>query len=222
MTKVKDTATYNLINRAYSSEPWWYDLRGFLILTFAYRVSLFSQIKLFSDNLRSEHLEIAVGSGSLLNIILWFNRFTKKSVFHITAFDYSERMLAGAINRFSKNKKIKLLLADAANMPFSENSFDSINIANAIHSFPNIEKSLSETYRVLKKNGTFAGNVLLYPKGKSIADRVSTFINNWGMKKGILFRPYLKEEVLEHINKSGFTLVNIKVSGNSLAFIAKK
>ena len=222
MENNKDIATYAKINRAYSSEPWWYDLRGFLILTFAYRVSLLSQIRLFSENMKDNHLEIAVGSGSLLKIILLHKQLTKKNNSQITAFDYSERMLAGAINRFSKKENISLLLADAANMPFPDNSFDSINTANAIHCLPNIEKSFSETFRVLKENGTFAGNVLLYPKGKSFADHISTYINDWGIKKGILHRPYYKDEITALLNNSGFNIISIKISGNSLDFIATK
>jgi ubiquinone/menaquinone biosynthesis C-methylase UbiE len=222
MQNSKNTAAYNKINQAYSSDPWWYDLRGFLILTFAYRTSLLSQIKLFSENMKSDHLEIAVGSGSLLKIILWYRQLNKKDKCRIIAFDYSERMLAGAIRKLSKKENVQFLLADAANMPFSDNSFDSINIANAIHSLPDIEKSFSEIFRVLKKNGTFVGNVLLYPKGHTILDRISTFINNWGIQKGILHRPYFKEEITTLLNQYRFNLISIKNSGNSLDFIATK
>lgn len=218
----KDKAALDKLNRAYSSEPWWYDLRGFLILKFAYRTTLISQIRLFSQGMRLEHLEVAVGSGSLLRIILFYRTLTGKDKCHITAFDYSERMLAGAINRFSGKENMKFLLADAAELPFSDRAFDSVNIANAIHCLPRIEKSFAEVFRVLKVNGLVTGNVLLYPKGQSFMDRVATMINNWGIKKGILFRPYDKHEIESLLNQVGFKIISLEISGNSLDFKVTK
>lgn len=217
-----DSSDLVKINKAYSSEPWWYDIRGFLILTFAYRSTLPAQVKLFSNNFGKEHLEIAVGSGTLLDIILKWRRFTKKSESHITAFDYAERMLAGAIKRFSARSDIEFLLADAAKLPFANNTFDTANIANALHCLPEVSKSLNEVSRVLKRNGTLAGNALLYPKGSSILDKISNKINIWGMKKGILHTPYNEEEIVAHLEESGFKIVYKKITGNCLDFIAQK
>ncbi len=42
------------IDEAYDSEPWCYDARGLLILTFAYRSTLPVQIKFFAQNATSK------------------------------------------------------------------------------------------------------------------------------------------------------------------------
>ena len=52
------------IAEAYRSAPWWYDLRGFLILTFAYNSSLPRQVRFFGRNLGPRHIEIACGTGT--------------------------------------------------------------------------------------------------------------------------------------------------------------
>ena len=42
----------------YTSPAWWYDLRGFGILTLSYRGSLGTQISFFEKNLMARHLEV--------------------------------------------------------------------------------------------------------------------------------------------------------------------
>jgi ubiquinone/menaquinone biosynthesis C-methylase UbiE len=150
-------------------------------------------------------------------------RFTGKPVENqIVGFDYAPSMLAGAKKRFKKYKNIELHQADAAKLQFESASFDTANIANAIHCLPDIENSIKEMYRVLKTGGTLAGNCLLYPKGNSFLDGISNRINNWGMKKGILHRPYQAQEIKDLLTKQGFKITYEKISGNCYDFIATK
>ena len=67
MTKGK---TRDEIAEAYSSEPWWYDLRGFFILTFAYNSTINTQLRFFGPHFGPNHLEVACGTGTLLELIL--------------------------------------------------------------------------------------------------------------------------------------------------------
>lgn len=211
------------VDEAYSSEPWWYDVRGFLILTFAYRSTLPAQIRLFGNNIGKKHLEVAIGSGTLFDLILKAKRLRGKQMeSQVVGFDYAPSMLAGAKKRFKKHKNIELHQADAAALPFDNASFDTANIANAIHCLPDIESSIQEMYRVLKPGGTLAGNCLLYPKGSTFLDSVSNRINDWGMKKGILHRPYRAQEVKSLLIKYGFQIKYEKIIGNCYDFVAVK
>lgn len=222
-TLSKSEIDFEKINKAYDSEPWWYDVRGFLILKFAYRSSLISQLRLFSKNMGPQHLEVAIGSGSLFDLILKWRKLTRQpQAQNITAFDYAERMLAGAYRKFKNMKNIKLTLADAAAMPFANDSFDSVNVANAIHCLPEIERSLAEIHRVLKPKGLFAANVLLEPKGQTLMDKISRRINTWGIRKGILHRPYSEAEVEELLENAGFVLKYKNIKGNCFDFVAEK
>ncbi len=210
------------IDVAYSSDPWWYDLRGFMILTFAYRTTLPSQIRLFANDMGPNHLEVAVGSGTLLEMVLKWRNWKHLPSVKIVAFDYAERMLAGARKRFKNDKQVSLLRADAAALPLEADQFDSANIANAIHCLPDVVASFKEIHRVLKKDGQLIGNCLLEPRGHGFMDRLSRRINNWGVKKGILNRTYQSSEIQIILEETGFVLDRYEIAGNCLNFVASK
>lgn len=210
------------IARAYSSPPWWYDLRGFLILTFAYRGTIAEQLQFFGPNIGLHHLEVAVGSGTLLDLILKWRKTKGFPEARIKAIDYAESMLAGAINRFKGRPYIELYHADVASLPFQTEQFDSANIANSIHSFPDAERGLSEVFRVLKPGGTFAANVLLYPKGSQPFRYIAEQINRWGIRKGILVSPYNVADIQRQILKAGFQILEERESGNGYSVLACK
>lgn len=222
MNSIAHNQSLEKIEKAYSSEPWWYDLRGFFILTFAYRSTLWNQISLFSKNMGENHLEVAIGSGTLFDMVLKWRKLLSKPNSQITAFDYSPRMLSGAIKRFKKVNTIDLQLADVTKMKFPSDHYETVNVANSLHCFPDLPAAIKEIHRVLKPEGTFCGNVLLYPKQSSFLNRLSTRINNWGMKKGILHSPYREDQIVSLLELSGFKIVYRKTGGNCFDFIAKK
>ncbi len=210
------------IDQAYASPAWWYDIRGSFILTFAYQTNLIQQIRFFSDNMKQNHLEAAVGTGTMLGLILKWRNMTRKPKVSIVAFDYAEKMLDGAKARFSKNANIKLLREDIGRLNLANNSFDSVNIANSFHCFPNVTSALFEMKRVLKPGGTLAFNVLLFPNKNNILGSVANRINAWGIKKGILNTPYTKENVTEILEQIGFESIELKVHGNSCNYLIRK
>ncbi len=48
-----------------------------------------------------------------------------------------------------------MVFGDSEKIPFKENSFDAVTVAFGVRNFENLEKGLSEIYRVLKTDGTF-------------------------------------------------------------------
>lgn len=214
--------TLQKIEKAYDSPPWWYDIRGFFILTLSYRSTLGFQIKFFGKNIKENHLEVACGTGTLFGMILNWRKRKKLPDCKISGIDYAEPMLAGARERFKNNKSVNLLKVDVTRMPFSENSFDSINIANSVHCFPEVDKAFNEIFRVMKPDATLAMNVLLYPRGIRPLKYISKSINDWGMKKGILYTPYEQDDVKARVQKCGFEIVEEKISGNAYNIMVKK
>ncbi|PHS51930.1 MAG: bifunctional demethylmenaquinone methyltransferase/2-methoxy-6-polyprenyl-1,4-benzoquinol methylase UbiE [Lutibacter sp.] len=97
-------------------------------------------------------LDIATGTGDLaINLAQ-----TKAS--KIIGLDISEGMLKVGRNKIKKlqlNNTIDMVLGDSEKIPFEENSFDAITVAFGVRNFENLEKGLSEIYRVLKTGGTF-------------------------------------------------------------------
>lgn len=183
------------VAEAYDSPPWWYDIRGFFILTFAYNSTLGTQLRLFGPNFGPRHLEVACGTGTLLEMALKWRKRRGLPEVEVIGIDYAESMLAGARKRFAGNRQVKIRHADAAALPFPDNSFDTVNIANSVHCFPDVEAALREVRRVLKPGGTVAMNVLLYPRTFPPLRWIAGRINDWGIRKGILHTPYTAGEV---------------------------
>ena len=218
----RKTKTRDEIAAAYVSEPWWYDLRGFFILTFAYNSTLWSQLGFFSRNFGARHLEVACGTGTLLELVLRWRALRNLPRVEIVGVDYAESMLAGAMRRFRKAANISLLHADAAAMPFSEGHFDTVNVANAVHCFPDVEGAFACIFKVLKPGGTMAANVLLHPRGWFPFRQIAAAINEWGIRKGILVRTYAFDELLGLIQAAGFEIDSAEVSGNCANILARR
>jgi ubiquinone/menaquinone biosynthesis C-methylase UbiE len=214
--------TRDEIAAAYDSPPWWYDVRGFFILTFAYNSTLTRQLRFFGANIGPEHLDVACGTGTLLDLVLKYRALKRLPAGRVAGIDYAEPMLAGAIRRFRGNPNVTLRHADATQMPFANATFDTVNIANALHCFPDVDGVLRDVRRVLKPGGTLAVNALLWPRGawpfKPIAER----LDDWGMRKGILYKPFHLEEVRQRIAAAGLETVTERVAGNCVDVVARR
>ena len=82
----------------------------------------------------------------------------------IYGIDFSEKSISLARKRlelFGFDKE-RIKVADAENLPFPENYFDFIYSWGVLHHTTNINKALSEVYRVLKKDGRNC--IMLYHK----------------------------------------------------------
>lgn len=97
-------------------------------------------------------LDIATGTGDLaINLV-------KTNASKIVGLDISEGMLnvgKEKVTKLNLNETIEMVLGDSENIPFKNNEFDAITVAFGVRNFENLEKGLSEIYRVLKPGGTF-------------------------------------------------------------------
>ncbi len=99
----------------------------------------------------------------------------------IIGIDISEKMLKigrEKISKFNLDEKIELLLADSEKLPFKDNSFDAITVGFGVRNFENLEKGLSEMYRVLNKNGTVVILEFSRPKAFPIKNIYNFYFKN--------------------------------------------
>jgi SAM-dependent methyltransferase len=94
-------------------------------------------------------LDISTGTGNSL-----FRHGWMKLNAEFVGLDLSETMLEQC-QRFMTSQKvpIDLVIGDATNLPFSENSFDIVLNYGAINGYSSIKKALEEMVRVVKKDG---------------------------------------------------------------------
>lgn len=92
-----------------------------------------------------EVLEIATGPGLLA-------KHVAPAAKRMVATDYSDGMIREAM-KGKKPENLAFEVADANALPYTDNAFDVVLIANALHVMPDPEKALSEINRVLRPDG---------------------------------------------------------------------
>jgi len=119
--------------------------------------------KFFSDigKISAEKMNIAQGS-TVLDIATGRGAFLYRAYDHsapsgkVIGIDLAQGMIDSTTEEIKeKGLDIELLLMDAEALDFEDNSFDYVFCGFAIFFFPNLERALSEIYRVLKPNGKF-------------------------------------------------------------------
>lgn len=106
-------------------------------------------------------LDIATGTGDLALDIL--NKAHPDS--HLTGIDLSEPMMAIAKTKL-EGKHHQLIVANAEEMPFGDNTFDCVTVSFGVRNFTRLEKSLAEMRRVLRPGGKLMILELSYPDNK--------------------------------------------------------
>ncbi|WP_158858976.1 bifunctional demethylmenaquinone methyltransferase/2-methoxy-6-polyprenyl-1,4-benzoquinol methylase UbiE [Lunatibacter salilacus] len=95
-------------------------------------------------------LDIATGTGDFAIEALALNPDK------VIGVDISEGMLAEGRKKLKKRKldnRIELQLGDSEKLLFEENKFDAVIVSFGVRNFENLEKGLSDMYRVLKPGG---------------------------------------------------------------------
>lgn len=73
--------------------------------------------------------------------------------------DLSESMLALARERLAKAglTNVVLVRGSALDLPFEDASFDAVSACGGLHLYPDVERAIDESFRVLKPGGRIAG-----------------------------------------------------------------
>ena len=117
-----------------------------------YAADLVSRLNVSAD---ASVLELACGTGIVTRRL----RDRLGSEVRLIATDLNDAMLSYAARKFKPEDAIEWKQADAADLPFADQSFDAVVCQFGLMFVPDKERALSETYRVLKPGGTFLFNV---------------------------------------------------------------
>lgn len=107
-------------------------------------------IKLLRSHQPKRILDIATGTGDFAIAALKLNPDS------VVGIDISTEMLAVGREKITKkglDHMIQLFEGDSENIQFKNDSFDAITVAFGVRNFENLEKGISEMYRVLDKGG---------------------------------------------------------------------
>ena len=134
-------------------------------------------------------LEVPVGTG-----VLTMPVYKELPEADITCLDYSAAMMETAQKRAEHAgiNHITFVQGDVGALPFEDESFDIVLSLNGFHAFPDKEAAWRETYRVLKKGGTFCG--CFYIQGE--CKRTDRFIKKLYVPKGFFTQPFETEDSL--------------------------
>ena len=96
-------------------------------------------------------IDVACGTGDIAKIFL--NYVNKKS--KITCVDPNNGMIKKGKEKLKKYDNLNWVKASAENLPMAENSFDFYTISFGLRNTKDLNKALSEAYRVLKPGGRY-------------------------------------------------------------------
>ena len=96
-------------------------------------------------------IDVACGTGDVAKLFSDVNNNKSK----IMCVDFNNKMLSEGKKRLKNYRNIKWKLSNAENLNLPSNSFDFYTISFGLRNTKNINKSINEAYRVLKKGGRF-------------------------------------------------------------------
>lgn len=125
-------------------------------------------------------LDVASGRGEFIQFIKHFKNYRKITAIDIMA--NSEKL----IKQTYPDDKITFVWGNAKELPFEDESFDTVCLSNSLHHLDNIKKVLKEMFRVVKKNGNFVINEM-YCDNQNEAQMSHVKIHHWFAKIDTVF-----------------------------------
>lgn len=166
-------------------------------------------VKLVAEREPTNIVDIAIGTGDVS-----ISMAKKIPNTQIVGIDLSEKMLKVAqqkIERSGVKSNIILLCEDAEHLSLPCNSFDVVTISFGIRNFENINKGLSECYRILREGGSLFIMEFSTPKHK-VFNALYRFYSKYilpiigrTISKDDKAYKYLPESIVEFYQEHEFT-----------------
>lgn len=169
-----------------------------------------SLVEIVEKNRNGNLLDIATGGGHVVKALAPL--FEK-----VTALDLTPEMLEKAEKFITSNgiENVSFIQGDAEQLPFSDQSFGTVTCRIAPHHFPNINRFIIESNRVLERGGLF----LLIDNVAAEKDKYDQFYNYIEKKRDPShYRAYKKTEWISLIENAGFTIESMTTFKKKFVF----
>ena len=153
-------------------------------------------------------LEIATGPGLLA-------KHVASAAKQMIATDYSDGMIAEA-GKGDNPANLKFEIADAMDLPYADDSFDAVIIANALHIVPDPEKVLGEINRVLKGDGILIAPNFVEHEGTFLSRVLSGILKLAGVR---FEHQWTAKEYLQFIRDTGWKVIHSKEMSARIALM---
>ena len=168
----------NVFNQVYDR----YDLMNDFMSLGIHRLWKKSLLNMMNPSSNQNLIDVACGTGDIAK--LFVKHVNKLS--RIACVDPNKGMISKGKEKLSKFKNINWIISPAEKIPLSDNLFDFYTISFGLRNTTNIDKALSEAYRVLKPGGQFlclefskiqnSGLELIYKNYSKIIPHIGKFI----------------------------------------------
>ena len=148
-----------------------YDLMNDLMSLGFHRFWKESLLNQMNPSDKSKLIDVACGTGDIAKIYL--RKVSNEA--EITCVDPNQGMISKGREKLKNFKNLKWIISPAENLKVADNKFDFYTISFGLRNTKNIEKAISEAYRVLKPGGRFL--CLEFSKVKN--DILNTMYNNY-------------------------------------------
>ena len=143
----KNGLVKNVFNKVYDK----YDLMNDFMSLGIHRIWKKDLIQLMNPSKGKKLIDVACGTGDLGKIYLDSVGANQK----VLCVDPNKSMVKKGKSKLKKYKNIKWIIAAAENLPITDNSCDYYTISFGLRNAKNLNKALSEAYRVLKPGGRY-------------------------------------------------------------------
>ena len=137
----------NVFNQVYDR----YDLMNDFMSLGIHRLWKKSLLSMMNPSSNQSLIDVACGTGDIAK--LYFKHVIKTT--QVTCVDPNNAMISKGKEKLSKFKNINWIISPAEKIPLHDNLFDFYTISFGLRNTANIDKALSEAYRVLKPGGRF-------------------------------------------------------------------
>ena len=137
----------NVFDRVYDQ----YDLMNDFMSLGIHRLWKKNLLNMMNSSPNQKLIDVACGTGDVAKLFL---RYVNKSS-KITCVDPNKGMIKKGREKLNEFENLNWIVSPAEKLPLADNSFDFYTISFGLRNAKNLNKALSEAYRVLKPGGRY-------------------------------------------------------------------